>query len=97
MLDIDMDNLWMLGFAAVLLVILVISFGSRARVFCQYMRFMTGVAVTPRQVKRVFHQRGKAGVRELFLDLLMRADLADEPVITPDTPRAKPAAELISP
>ena len=96
MIDIDADKLWMLGFAAGLLFILIVSFGSRARVFCQYLQFMTDVTVTPRQVKRVFHRRGRAGVRELFLDLLMRADLDDGPTITPETPRAKPATDLLN-
>ncbi len=92
---LDILKLEWLGFALVLTVLLTISFGSRARVFCQYLRLMTGIAVTPREVKKVFKLRGKAGVRELFLDLLIREDLAETPVITPETPRSKPAAELI--
>ncbi|MEM7350574.1 MAG: hypothetical protein AAF657_07195 [Acidobacteriota bacterium] len=84
-----------MGIAASLLLILIISFRSRARVFCQYLRYMTGINLTPRDVKKVFSQRGKAGVRELFLDLLIREDLEDTPPITPETPRSKPAAALI--
>lgn len=95
-MDIDMNMYWMLGFVALLLAILVISFGSRARVFCQYLRFMTGLKLTPREVKTVFARRGKAGVRELFLDLLIREDLADGTPITPETPPEAPAAELIN-
>ena len=83
-------------FVIVLLVILVISFGSRSRVFCQYLRVMTGIDLTPGEVQTVFKMRGKAGVRELFLDLLIREDLKDAPTITPETPRAKPATELIN-
>lgn len=82
-------------FAVVLLAILVISFGSRARVFCQYLHYMTGIRLTPQEVMRVYRKLGKPGVRELFLDLLIRADLEDAPVITPDTPGSKPASELI--
>ncbi len=92
---LDILKLEWLGFALVLTALLTISFGSRARVFCQYLRLMTGIAVTPREVKKIFKLRGKAGVRELFLDLLIREDLAETPVITPETPRLKPAAELI--
>ena len=83
------------AFAVVLLVILVISFGSRARVFCQYLRFMTGIELTPREVMRVYRQHGKPGVRELFLELLIRADLEDSPTITPDSPGATPMTRLI--
>lgn len=83
-------------FAIVLLVILIISFGSRGRVFCQYLKYMTGIELTPSEVMTVFKKRGKAGVRELFLELLIREDLEDEPTITPDSPRHKPAAQLIN-
>ena len=82
-------------FAGVLFFILGISLASRARVFCQYLRVMTGIALTPKEVKTVFRARGKAGVRELFLDLLIREDLADTPAITPDTPPSKPVTDLI--
>ena len=95
MLKLEMTEMWAMGFALVLLVILIISFGSRTRVFCQYLRLMTGISLTPKEVKKIFHLRGKAGVRELFLDLLIREDLADAPVITPETPRSKPVADLI--
>lgn len=84
-----------IAFAGVLLAILIISFGSRGRVFCQYLKFMTGIELTPREVMTVYRKRGKPGMRELFLDLLIRADLEDSPTITPDTPSAKPAADLI--
>lgn len=83
-------------FAIVLLFILVVSFGSRARVFCQYLSYMTGIKLTPREVKTVFRKLGKPGVRELFLDLLIRADLEDSPVITPESEGRKPVADMIN-
>lgn len=95
MQKLDLVQLWWVGFVVVLLVILVVSFLARARVFCQYLHYMTGISLTPREVKKVFRLRGKAGVRELFLDLLIREDLKDSPTITPETPRAKPVADLI--
>ncbi len=95
MQKLDIVQLWWIGFIAVLLVILVVSFLARARVFCQYLRYMTGIRLTPGEVKKIFRLRGKSGVRELFLDLLIREDLKDSPPITPDTPRAKPVADLI--
>jgi len=64
-----------LAFAGVLLLILVISFRSRATVFCQYLKAMTGVELKPRQVRSVFRARGKDGVREMFLDLIIKEDL----------------------
>lgn len=83
------------GFVTILLLILIVSFLARPRVFCQHLRYMTGIRLTPAEVRKVFSAHGKAGVRELFLDLLIREDLKDSPVITPETPRAKPVADLI--
>lgn len=82
-------------FAGILIFILAISLGQRARVFCQYLRAMTGISLTPGEVKKVYRLRGKAGVRELFLDLLIREDLADTPAITPDSAPSKPVTDLI--
>jgi hypothetical protein len=73
----------LLGCAVVLLLLLVVSFASRPRVFSQYLRTMTGIAVSPGEIRRVFKQRGRAGVRELFLDLLIREDLREEGVDRP--------------
>ena len=70
-------------FAAVLLAILVISFRSRAVVFCQYLRAMTGIELSPADVRRVYRERGREGVRELFLDLIIRADLTEGPIEIP--------------
>ncbi len=73
-------------FAGVLLIILVISFRSRAVVFCQYLRTMTGIELKPSDVRRVFRERGKDGVREFFLDLIIREDLKEGPIeIPPET------------
>lgn len=74
--------LWMpLTFATVLLLILVISFRSRAVVFCQYLETMTGIRLQPSDVRRVFAQSGQNGVRELFLDLIIREDLKEGPIV----------------
>ena len=74
-------------FAGVLLLILVISFRSRAVVFCQYLRAMTGIELKPSDVRRVYRQRGRDGVREFFLDLIIREDLKQGPIEIPaDTP-----------
>ena len=70
-----LTGLTMLAFAGILLVILVISFRSRAIVFCQYLKAMTGVALKPKQVRAVFKDRGQDGVREMFLDLIIKEDL----------------------
>jgi hypothetical protein len=66
--------------AGVLLLILIISFRSRARVFCQYLSAMTGIELKPSDVRRVYRERGREGVRELFLDLIIRADLQEGPL-----------------
>ena len=66
--------------AGILLVILVVSFRSRAVVFCQYLEAMTGIRLKPADVRRVYREQGRNGVRELFLDLIIRADLQDGPL-----------------
>ncbi|HPR65122.1 MAG TPA: hypothetical protein PK014_12990 [Thermoanaerobaculia bacterium] len=91
----DPKLVYMLAFTFVLLVILVVSFSSRARVFSQYLKMMTGIRLKPSEIREVFRLRGKPGVRELFLDLIIREDLKDSPPITPDTPASRPATELI--
>jgi hypothetical protein len=68
-------SLSLLAFAVVLLFILIISFRSRAIVFCQYLKTMTGVELKPKQVSGIFKKRGKDGVREMFLDLIIKQDL----------------------
>ncbi|HVR44019.1 MAG TPA: hypothetical protein VMS56_11325 [Thermoanaerobaculia bacterium] len=76
-----------IAFAVLLLVILVVSFRSRAVVFCQYLSAMTGIRLEPSQVRRRFRENGKAGVREMFLDLIIREDLKEGPISIPETPR----------
>lgn len=84
----------LVGFALVLLLILVVSFRSRAVVFCQYLNHMTGVKLSPREVRRVYKERGKAGVREFFLDLIIRQDLKEGPMEIPDSaPADEPSPE----
>jgi hypothetical protein len=69
--------------AGVLLLILIISFRSRAVVFCQYLKTMTGIELSPADVRRVYRERGRNGVRELFLDLIIKEDLKEGPIEIP--------------
>lgn len=71
-------------FAGVLLLILIISFRSRAVVFCQYLERMTGIELKPSDVRRAYREKGKNGVRELFLDLIIREDLKQGPIEVPE-------------
>ena len=73
----------LLGCAVALLLLLVVSFASRPRVFSQYLKTMTGIVVSSAEVRRVFRERGRPGVRELFLDLLIREDLREGGVDKP--------------
>lgn len=78
-------TLWVfLGAVAVLLLLLTVSFRSRAYVFCQYLRAMTGISLKPREVREAFRVGKHQGVRELFLDLIIREDLKGGPVVIPD-------------
>src|SRR5262249_786553 len=74
-----------LGVAALLLFLLIVSFRSRSYVFCQYLKTMTGVILKPSEVRRAFKAGGREGVRELFLDLIIREDLKHGPAAIPDT------------
>jgi hypothetical protein len=74
----------MISVAIVLLLLLIISFRSRSYVFCQYLKTMTGIALRPRDVKGAFKRGGKGGVRELFLDLIIREDLKGGPTAIPE-------------
>ena len=70
----------------VLLLLLLASFVSRARVFCQYLRHMTGIELKPKAVRAAFKRHGRAGVRDLLMDLLIKQDLADPSRrVTPDS------------
>ncbi len=73
-----------------LLVMLIISFRSRARVFCQYLKHMTGIGLKPGRVQALYKSRGKAGVRDLLIDLIIQQDLDDpDQQITPgDEPKS---------
>jgi hypothetical protein len=81
---LNMTSFMPLAFAAVLLVILIISFRSRAVVFCQYLEAMTGIRLRPSEVRRVYREKGRNGVRELFLDLIIREDLKEGPIEIPE-------------
>ncbi|MFI5180504.1 MAG: hypothetical protein ACHQPI_03850 [Thermoanaerobaculia bacterium] len=77
-------DLFPLAFATLLLFILIVSFRSRAIVFCQYLKAMTGVELKPKDVRRVFKSEGQDGVRSLFLDLIIREDLKEGPLQIPE-------------
>ena len=71
---------------ALLLFILMASFMSRSKVFCQYLRHMTGLDLKPATVMRLYKKGGKGGVRDHLIDLLIREDLADSSrIVTPDS------------
>ena len=88
-LDLAPSVMYQLGAAAVvavLLALLLASFLSRARVFCQYLRHMTGIRLKPSAVRAVYAKSGRGGVRDHLIDLLIREDLADQDrVVTPDS------------
>ena len=72
-----------LAFAVVLFIILLISFRSRAVVFCQYLETMTGIKLRPSDVSRVYREGGANAVRAYFLDLIIREDLKEGPISIP--------------
>lgn len=95
MLEVSVTSVTiLLASTGVLLLLLVASFVSRPRVFTQYLAHMTGIKLAPRDVARVFKQRGKAGVRDMFLELIIREDLKDSPRVTPDS---KPDLQILAP
>ena len=73
---------------ALLGMILIASFVSRSRVFCQYLKHMTGIELKPAAVRQVFRSNGRGGVRDLLMDLLIQEDLADDSRKV--TPNSKP-------
>jgi len=85
---------YLVAAVGILLFLLIVSFLSRPRVFTQYLQAMTGIRLSARDVARVFKQRGKAGVRDMFLDLIIREDLKSGPRITPDS---APDLEILAP
>ena len=88
-LDLAPSTLYQLGAVViifVLLLLLVASFASRSRVFCQYLQHMTGIKLKPSTVRALYKRAGRGGVRDHLIDLLIREDLADpERVVTPDS------------
>jgi hypothetical protein len=84
----------LVGTTGALLLVLIVSVLSRPRIFTQYLEHMTGIKLSPSEVAKVFKARGKAGVRDMFLELIIREDLKDGPTITPDTP---PDREILAP
>lgn len=80
----NLTTLVLVSFALLLLLILIVSFRSRAVVFCQYLHAMTGIRLEPKEVKRVYAEKGADGVRQLFLDLIIREDLKDGPLQIPE-------------
>ena len=85
-LDVFTQADWtILGVAALLLFLLIVSFRSRSYVFCQYLKTMTGVILKPTEVRRAFKVGGREGVRALFLDLIIREDLKEGPAAIPDS------------
>ena len=87
-------TLYLVAAVGVLLALLIVSFLSRPRVFTQYLHAMTGIKLSARDVALVFKQRGKAGVRDMFLDLIIREDLKSGQRITPDS---APDLEILAP
>ncbi len=90
-LDLNADTTYTLiavAGMALLGMILIASFVSRSRVFCQYLKHMTGIELKPSAVRRVFRSNGKGGVRDLLMDLLIEQDLADDSRLV--TPNSKP-------
>jgi hypothetical protein len=85
---------YLVAAVGVLLFLLIVSFLSRPRVFTQYLQAMTGIRLSARDVARVYKQRGKAGVRDMFLELIIREDLKSSPRITPDS---APDIEILAP
>ncbi len=79
-----------LASAVVLLLVLIVSFRSRSYVFCQYLKAMTGIALRPTEVRRAFKSGGREGVRELFLDRIIREDLKGGPVSIPEDQAERP-------
>lgn len=71
---------------AVLFFLLLMSFISRSKVFCQYLHLMTGIRLKPATVRALYKKQGRGGVRDHLIDLLIREDLADpDRVVTPDS------------
>ncbi len=70
-----------------LLGVLVLLLALRSRIFCQYLRELTGIELSPQEVRSTYRRNGREGVRELLLDRTIRADLAETPAVVPPDPR----------
>lgn len=95
MLQLDGQGIAAIAFVFVLWFLLVVSFRSRAKVFCQYLKLMTGIELTPKEVKNVFRLRGANGVRELLIDLSIQKDLEAGPLSPEGAEPEKPASSLV--
>lgn len=89
---VDWFRFGALAVVVFLLVMLVISFRSRGRVFCQYLKHMTGIELKPGRVNALYKSRGKAGVRDLLIDLIIQEDLNDPDQLV--TPGGKPKPSI---
>ena len=92
----QLSTLMPVAFAVILLLILVVSFRSRAVVFCQYLETMTGISLKPADVRRVYREKGRNGVRDLFLDLIIREDLKEGPMEIPDVDTSESQSRKVS-
>lgn len=92
-LDLFTTELFLATAGTLALVLLIIMF-LRPRIFTSYLKHMTGIELSPKEVAAVYKSRGKSGVRELFLDLIIREDARSGPQITPDSP---PDREILLP
>src|ERR1035441_4403776 len=72
-----LTGLALLVFAGVLFLILLISFRSRATVFCQYLKAMAGIELKPSQGRSGFKDPRKGGGRARFLALLIKEALRE--------------------
>lgn len=73
-----------------LLLVLIVSIITRPRVFTQYLDHMAGIKLSPKEVASVYKTRGKAGVRELFIELIIREDIKDGVSLSPDSHMESP-------
>ncbi len=95
MIDLKPEMVMVLvGTTGTLAVLLVVMMLMRPRIFTSYLFHMTGIKLSASDVARVFSSRGQAGVRDMFLELIIREDLKSGPRITPDTP---PDREILAP
>ncbi len=73
----EIITLSLTAFVAILLFLLVLSFAFRPLLFCPYLKHMAGFNLKPKEVKAAFKQNKTQGVRDLFLEHYIKADLED--------------------